>query len=124
MGKTITKGGVSSTYGKVTIAQLKSIANVGEITPLMMAQYVAKKARGYAHVITGYMKEHTVAHKISDTKAEVISTAPYAGFEEFGTRYRPAHPFIRPAIIDGRNDLPNLTKKELNKEIRRRVNSA
>jgi HK97 gp10 family phage protein len=123
MSKTVTKGGVTSANGKC-VAQLRSLQNVGDILPLQSAQFVAKRARDYAHVITGYMKEHTVAHKVDDKKAEVISTAPYAGYEEFGTRYRPAHPFIRPAVIDGQNELPNMNRKAVNKEIRRRVNAA
>ena len=123
MSKSITKGGVTSANGRC-VAQLRSLQNVGEILPLPMAQFVAKKARDNAHVITGYMKEHTVAHKVNETKSEVVSTAPYAGYEEFGTRFRPPHPFIRPAIVDARVELPNLTAKQVNKEIRRRVNSA
>jgi HK97 gp10 family phage protein len=123
MAKVITKGGVTSASGRC-IAQLRSLQNIGEILPMPMAQYVAKRAREYAHVITGYMKAHTVAHKVSDTKAELISSAPYAGYEEFGTRFRPPHPFIRPAIVDARVELPNLTRKDVNREIRKRVNSA
>ena len=123
MSKVFTKGGVTSANGKC-VAQLRSLQNIGNILPLPMAQYVAKKARDNAHVITGYMKAHTVAHKVNEEKAELISSAPYAGYEEFGTRFRPAHPFIRPAIVDARVELPHLTAKEVNKEIRRRVNSA
>lgn len=121
MAKVISKGGVTSAGGKCS-AQLRSLQNIGEILPMPMAQFVAKRARKYAHVITGYMRDHTVAHKIDATKAELISSAPYAGYEEFGTRYRPPHPFLRPAIVDARVELPNMTAKEVNKEIRTRVN--
>jgi HK97 gp10 family phage protein len=106
------------------IAQLKSLQNVGHILPLSSAQYVAKQARGYAHVITGYMKEHTVAKQTGEGKAEVVSTAPYAAYEEFGTRYRPAHPFIRPALADAAIHLPSMNAYEVNREIRKRVNRA
>ena len=123
MSKVITKGGVSSANGRC-VAQLRSLQNLGEILPQPMAQWTAKRARSYAHVITGYMKEHTVAEKVNDTTWHVVSTAPYAGYEEFGTRFRPPHPFIRPAIVDAQNELPNLSAKECNREIRARVNSA
>jgi HK97 gp10 family phage protein len=123
MSKVITKGGVSSANGRC-VAQLRSLQNVGEILPMPMTQWTAKRARKYAHVITGYMQSHTVAKKVNDTKWEVVSTAPYAGYEEFGTRYRPPHPFIRPAIVDAQNELPNMTAKEVNREIRARVNRA
>lgn len=106
------------------IAQLKSLQNVGHILPLPMAQYVAKQARDYAHVITGYMRDHTVAKKTGDETAVVESTAPYAAYEEFGTRYRPAHPFIRPAMADAAIHLPGMCAKEVNQEIRRRVSRA
>lgn len=122
MSKVVQSGGVKGINGRC-IAQLKSLQNVGDIMPLPAAQYVAKLARKNAHVITGYMRDHTVAHKIDAKTAEVISTAPYAAYEEFGTRYRPAHPFIRPAIVDARVDLPNMNAKEVNREIRRRVNA-
>lgn len=117
------KGSVKAVNGRC-VAQLKSLVNVGHITPLPMAQYVAKKARENAHVITGYMRDHTVAKKISETRADVVSTAHYAAFEEYGTRFRPAHPFIRPAVYDSRSELPKLSAKEVNAEIRKRVQSA
>lgn len=107
------------------IAQLKSIQNVGHIPAyLPMAQYVAKQAREYAHVITGYMRDHIRAKKTGDTTAEVRAEAPYSAYEEFGTRYRPAHPFIRPAMADAAIHLPSMTAKEVNAEIRRRVSRA
>lgn len=88
------------------------------------AQYVAKKARGYAHVITGYMRDHIAAYKHDQLGWVVRSDATYSGFEEYGTRFRPPHPFMRPAIEDGKNEIPKLTAKEVNAEIRRRVKSA
>lgn len=117
------KGSVKAVGGRC-VAQLKSLQGVGHILPLPMAQYVAKKARENAHVITGYMRDNTVAEKVSDTKAQVVSKAHYAAFEEFGTRFRPAHPFIRPAMWDARNELPKLSAVDVNREIRKRVKTA
>ena len=118
-----TKNGVTGLNGRC-VAQLKSLQNVGHVAPLPLAQFVAKRARGYAHVITGCMRDHTVAKKTGDGTAEVVSTAPYAEFEEFGTRFRPPHPFIRPAIADVAIEAPEMSAKEINAEIRKRVNSA
>jgi HK97 gp10 family phage protein len=106
------------------IAQLRSLANVGHIAHFPLAQFAAKRAREYAHVITGYMRDHTVARKMGQGWSQVVSSAPYAAYEEFGTRYRPAHPFIRPAVADVAIEGPDMSAKEINKEIRRRVNSA
>lgn len=111
-------------FGKKVIAQLNDIQNVGHILPLPMAQYVAKQARGYAHVITGYMRDHITAKKDGDTDAHVESGAPYSGYEEWGTRYHPPHPFIRPAMADAAVHLPDMTAKQVNQEIRRRVSKA
>lgn len=110
-------------FGTKVIAQLKSIQNVGDILPLPMAQYTAKQARGYAHVITGYMRDHIHAKK-DGKSAVVISEATYSGYEEWGTRFRPPHPFLRPAIADAAINLPGMSAKEVNAEIRRRVNRA
>jgi len=118
-----TKNGVTGLNGRC-VAQLKELQNVGHVAPLPLAQYVAKQARGYAHEITGDMKRHTVAKKVGDDSAQVVSTMPYAEFEEFGTRFRPAHPFIRPAMADAAIHGPGMSAKEINREIRRRVNSA
>ena len=118
-----TKSGVTGLNGRC-VAQLKELQNVGHVAALPLAQYVAKQARGYAHVITGYMRDHTVAKKTGDETAEVVSTAPYAEFEEFGTRFRPAHPFIRPAMADAAIYGPKMSAKEVNREIRKRVNRA
>ncbi len=45
--------------------------------------------------------------KLSGSKAEawVISPTPYAKYMEFGTRHNRAHPFLRPALEESRNDI-------------------
>jgi HK97 gp10 family phage protein len=123
MAKPFTKNGVSAINGRC-VAQLKSLQNVGHVAALPLAQFAAKRAREYAHVITGYMRDHTVAKKTGEGKAEVVSTAPYAAYEEFGTRFREPHPFIRPAIADVAMDGPQMSAREINAEIRKRVQSA
>lgn len=114
---------IAPQFGTRVIAQLNSIQNVGEVMPLPAAQYIAKQARGYAHVITGYMRDHIHAKKEGES-AVVISEATYSGYEEWGTRYHPPHPFLRPAMADGAINLPGMTAKEVNAEIRRRVSRA
>lgn len=120
MAKTFGAGGLNGRC----IAQLVLIKDVGHILPLPLAQYAAKQARGYAHWITGYMRDHTVAETIDESSAQVVSTAPYAAFEEFGTRFRPAHPFMRPAIEDVKANAPKMSARDINREIRRRIKSA
>lgn len=121
MARPFTRNGVTAINGRC-VAQLNSLQNVGHILPLPSAQYVAKQARDYAHVITGEMRDKTVAKKVSDEEAIVDSYSDHAAYEEFGTRYRPPHPFIRPAIADAAINLPQMNAREVNAEIRRRVN--
>jgi HK97 gp10 family phage protein len=105
------------------IKQLKAIKDI-EVSMLTAAQYIAKRAREYAAVDTGYMREHTRAKKTGPKTAAVEASAPYSGYVEFGTYKASAQPFIRPAIAEGRREIPKLTAKEVNAEIRRRVSSA
>jgi HK97 gp10 family phage protein len=118
-----TKNGVTGLNGRC-VAQLKSLQNVGHVAAMPLAQFVAKRARGYAHVIKGEMRDKTVAKDLGNGKAEVLSTSGHAEFEEFGTRFRPPHPFIRPAIADVAIEGPELSAKEINAEIRKRVSKA
>jgi HK97 gp10 family phage protein len=110
--------------GAKCIMQLNSLTDIGETMPLPAAQYVAKRAREYAHVITGYMRSRIHARKHSQLTAVAEAGAPYSGYEEYGTRFRPAHPFMRPAIADAQAELPKLTARQVNAEIRRRISRA
>ncbi len=92
-----TKNGVTGLNGRC-VAQWNELQNVGHVASLPLAQYVAKQAREYAAVKTGYMRDHTVAKKTGEGTAEVVSTAPYAEFQEFGTYKMAARPFFTPAI--------------------------
>lgn len=47
------------------------------------------------------------ASKVS-AEAWVIATAPYAKFQEFGTRHNAAHPFLRPAAEESRSEVVRL----------------
>ena len=118
-----TKSGVTGLNGRC-VAQLESLQNVGHIAALPLAQYVAKRAREYAAVDTGYMRDHTVAKQTGEGTAEVVSTAPYAEFQEFGTRFMFPRPFIRPALADVAIYGPGMSAKDINREIRKRVESA
>lgn len=51
--------------------------------------------RSYEHVVTGYMRAHTVGtvavmrNDVATTA--IVSQAPYSADEELGTRFRPGH---------------------------------
>lgn len=54
-------------------------------------------AMSNAPVDTGHLK-NSITLAVNDTKAEVESTAAYAVYQEYGTRYQPGTPHIRPAF--------------------------
>lgn len=69
-----------------------------------MGEAVAADARERVHVITGFLRDsigYTVRQ--SDMTVSIHADAPYAVIEEFGSRYRPAHPYLRPALLAARN---------------------
>lgn len=69
-----------------------------------------KKAKGYAPVDTGQLKEK-IAHKpLGTLESEFGSFVGYASFQEYGTRFQPGTKHIRPAFDD--------IKPELEKDIK------
>ena len=65
------------------------------------------------------LKVHRDTGKLSDSITRVIDKArafvgtpiEYAPYEEFGTRFRPAHPFLRPAFATSIKAINNIFKK-------------
>lgn len=55
-------------------------------------------AKGYAHVITGEMRAGVNAVPLPGGGARVQGGTDHDIFEEFGTRYRPPHPWLRPSM--------------------------
>lgn len=61
-------------------------------------QRVEGGARRRAHVITGHLKSSIVRVRIDKYHHRVVVGAYYGIYEEYGTRYRPPHPYFRPAV--------------------------
>lgn len=65
-------------------------------------------AKQKVHVITGNLKRsiHSEIEQSSATAAtaKVGTNVEYSVYEEFGTRYRPPHPYLRPALDEGGNE--------------------
>lgn len=69
--------------------------------PMRAAEKIAASAKAYAPVDTGYLRSSIRAVSVSAGKeADVVVSAPYAAFVEYGTRYMPAQPFLYPAVMD------------------------
>ncbi len=58
---------------------------------------IQHEARQRVHVVTGRLYE-SIQIREEGGGYVVEATAPYAGYEEFGTRYRPPHPYFYPAV--------------------------
>lgn len=77
------------------------------ITPALQASIDELKgeirlfARAFAAVDTGEMRD-----KIEETPQGVVARANHSSFNEFGTRYMAAQPFMRPALARAAGDLP------------------
>lgn len=63
---------------------------------------VQTSARRRCHVITGRLRDSIKAEKISYGKHRVVVGMHYGVYEEYGTRYRPPHPFFRPAVEENK----------------------
>lgn len=77
-----------------------------------------EKAQRYAPVKTGFLKreiELSFVGSLYDYSGEISGNANYDGYQEYGTRYMPGTPHIRPAYYDQRpiflNDIKKLVGK-------------
>lgn len=69
---------------------------------LILGQVGEAAAKDHAPVKTGHLRR-SITHELVDLgtqniHARVGTNVTYAIFQEFGTRFHPAHPFLRPAL--------------------------
>ncbi len=95
------------------------------------AEQFRDAAKANAHKRTGKMEANIVVRKDRDTlfdseyfvavrkvgKADNPSNAFYAYFEEYGTKFRPAHPFMRPAFDMYRESAINTFKARIGRRV-------
>lgn len=62
------------------------------------ARSVQAGARRRVHVITGRLKASIERFRLGPGHHKVIVGMYYGVYEEYGTRYRPPHPYFRPAV--------------------------
>lgn len=68
------------------------------------ARRAKKYARRNVHVISGFLRDSITTEKIGHAKHQIVVGAHYGVYEEYGTRYRPPHPYFRPAIAQAKID--------------------
>lgn len=66
------------------------------------AQRVEGGAKRRVHVITGHLKRSIHRIRLARYRHQVVVGAYYGVYENYGTRYRPPHPFWEPSIRDAR----------------------
>lgn len=76
-----------------------------------IALRTSAQAKLNAHVRTGRMKKSIVSRKGSGGSWMVRVGAYYGIYENYGTRYRPAHPFFTTAVEQVRQELPAIAKE-------------
>ena len=78
------------------------------------ARAVEAGAKRRVHVITGRLKSSIYRERIAPGKHRVVVGAYYGVYEEYGTRYRPPHPYFRPAVRAAKADIDRKMKKVFN----------
>lgn len=89
-------------YGKVRINLSRLAKDADEfVVPALMigAEPILEDAQRRTHVITGNLRRsESIQPGPGKFEVNIGTDVEYAPFEEFGTRYRPPHPFLRPAF--------------------------
>ena len=88
--RTMGQSGVPSIIKRVQSNSSKAAYN--------FAQNVEGGAKRRVHVITGHLKGSIHRVRLGEGRHAVIVGAHYGVYEEYGTRYRPPHPYFRPAV--------------------------
>ncbi len=85
------------TYGGIPSIQ-KNVRSNSAQWSYDFARATAAEARQRVHVITGNLRRSIRTEKTGPYSHKVIVGEHYGAYEEYGTRHRPAHPFLRPAV--------------------------
>ena len=62
------------------------------------AEKLKSSAQSKAPVDTGFLKSNIRTNYPAALEAHINSEAAYAGYQEYGTRFQPGKPFMRPAL--------------------------
>lgn len=99
-------------------AKLRNLKGIKENPDALLAgAYVLEAgAKRRAPVDTGFLRASGSSNKTAGG-AEVVFTANYAYYQEFGTVRMPAQPYIRPTIDEDGNEIVNAVANQLQKDI-------
>ena len=68
------------------------------------ATLVVTRCKMHSRVRTGLMRSEWQFDVITFTEARVFNLVRYAVYNEYGTRYMSAHPMLRPALAETRDE--------------------
>lgn len=92
------------------IAAMKDFDKANTRSLTEAAILVEGKAVEKVHVKSGALKQ-SITRAIEKIRAFVGTPLEYAPYEEFGTRFRDPHPFLRPAFFTSIKQINNIFKK-------------
>ena len=81
---------------------IRNVARDSDAAAERFAKGTEATAKRRVHVITGRLRNSIEAHKTGARSWEVRVGAYYGVYEEMGTRYRPPHPYFRPAVEENK----------------------
>jgi len=103
--------------------QLASLKNLSTHS-LLAGAYVLEryaKENELAYVDTGFLM-NSISSRENGNGAEVVASANYAAYQEFGTEKMQAQPYFRPAIEDHSNEIIKAIASEIEKEMEGKIN--
>jgi phage protein, HK97 gp10 family len=90
-------------FGPGHIASIqKRVSSNSAAAAYNFARRVTSSARRRVHVITGRLKASIQWVRLAYGRFVVRVGMFYGVYEEYGTRYRPPHPYLRPAVEEHR----------------------
>lgn len=72
------------------------------------ALLVTTRAKLKAPVDTGALRAAIAPKRVSESEAQVQSPMEYSVYQEFGTCYMPAQPYMRPALDESKAEIEKL----------------
>lgn len=86
-------------YGGAGIASIsKAVRSNSHAAAYNFARRGSSAAKRRVHVITGYLRDSIHTEMVKPGHHKIVVGAHYGVYEEYGTRHRPPHPFLRPAV--------------------------
>lgn len=74
--------------------------------------FVEGEAKLRSPVDTGNLRS-SIDHKVQDTSVAIGTNTEYAIFQEKGSRFQPAQPYLEPSVMQNRNKIKSLAEQYL-----------